>query len=194
MSPALLAAIATIVPTVSTPARAPASTQPAAAKIDAVPSSVTSAIPEVGCDDTPTMPTIRAATATNSTPNNPDAGREHRPLQRRHVPGEHARDETRDQHDERDAAEHEARRQVAVGPLDRGAARAAAAQPASDRQERAGHRRQPAQHGDDARGGHRSRADVAHVARPDVVGAHLRHEPLGLGVERRGQRRRRARR
>ena len=33
MSPALLAAIATIVPTVSTPARAPASTQPAAAKI-----------------------------------------------------------------------------------------------------------------------------------------------------------------
>ncbi len=71
MSPALLAAIATIVPTVSTPARAPASTQPAAANTEAVPSSVTSAIPEVGCDETPTMPTMRAATATNSTPKKP---------------------------------------------------------------------------------------------------------------------------
>ncbi len=71
MSPALLAAIATMVPTVSTPARAPSSTQPAAAKIDAVPSSVTSVMPDVGCDDTPTIPTIRAATVTNSTPKKP---------------------------------------------------------------------------------------------------------------------------
>ena len=71
MSPALLAAIATIVPTVRTPALAPASTQPAAAKMDAVPRRVTSAMPEVGCDETPTMPTIRAATVTNSTPKTP---------------------------------------------------------------------------------------------------------------------------
>ena len=44
--------IATMVPTVSTPARAFASTQPAAPRTptDAVPSSVTSAIPEVGCE------------------------------------------------------------------------------------------------------------------------------------------------
>ena len=71
MSPALLAAIATMVPTVRTPARAPASTQPAAAKIEAVPRSVTSAMPEVGCEETPTIPTMRAATVTNSTPKTP---------------------------------------------------------------------------------------------------------------------------
>ncbi len=71
MSPALLAATATMVPTVSTPACAPGPTQPAVANTDAVPSSVTRAMPEVGCEDTPTMPTMRAATATNSTPNRP---------------------------------------------------------------------------------------------------------------------------
>src|SRR5512139_2967695 len=71
MSPALLAATATMVPTVSTPARALASTQPAAANTDAVPSRVTSAMPEAGCEETPTMPTMRAATVTNSTPNTP---------------------------------------------------------------------------------------------------------------------------
>src|SRR5262245_38650662 len=71
MSPALDAAMATMVPTVSTAARAPGSVQPAAAKTDATPSSVTSVMPEVGCDDTPTMPTMRAATVTNSTPKTP---------------------------------------------------------------------------------------------------------------------------
>ncbi len=71
MSPALLAAIATIVPTVSTPARAPGSTHPIAANTEAVPSNVTSVMPDVGCEETPTMPTMRAATATNSTPNRP---------------------------------------------------------------------------------------------------------------------------
>ena len=115
MSPALLAAIATIVPTVSTPARAPASTQPAAAKTDAVPSSVTSAMPDVGCDETPTMPTMRAATVTNSTPKTPTPAAQHRALQRRHVPGEDAGHEAGDEHDDRDAAEHEAGGQVAVG-------------------------------------------------------------------------------
>jgi hypothetical protein len=71
MSPALEAAMATIVPTVRTAARAPGSVQPAAAKMDAMPSSVTSAMPDVGCDETPTMPTMRAATATKSTPKTP---------------------------------------------------------------------------------------------------------------------------
>ena len=71
MSPALLAATATMVPTVSTPACAPGPTQPAAANTEAVASRVTSVMPEVGCEDTPTMPTMRAATVTNSTPNTP---------------------------------------------------------------------------------------------------------------------------
>ena len=71
MSPALEAATATMVPTVSTAARAPTSVQPKAAKTLAVPRRVTSVIPEVGCDDTPMMPTMRAATETNSTPKIP---------------------------------------------------------------------------------------------------------------------------
>lgn len=68
MSPAFEAAMATMVPTVRTAARAPPSIQPAAANAEATPSRVTRAMPEVGCDDTPTMPTMRAATATKSTP------------------------------------------------------------------------------------------------------------------------------
>ena len=71
MSPAFDAAIATIVPTVRTAARAAPVVQPAAAKTEATPSKVISAMPEVGCDVTPTMPTMRAATATNITPNMP---------------------------------------------------------------------------------------------------------------------------
>ncbi len=49
----------------------PASVHPAAANTDATPRSVTRAIPDVGWDDTPTMPTMRAATATNRTPKTP---------------------------------------------------------------------------------------------------------------------------
>ena len=71
MSPAFEAAIATTVPTVSTAARAPGSTQPAATNTDAVPISVTSAMPDVGCELTPTIPTMRAATVTNRSPNTP---------------------------------------------------------------------------------------------------------------------------
>ena len=71
MSPALEAAMATMVPTVSTAARAPPSTHPAAAKMEATPSSVTRVMPEVGWEETPTMPTMRAATATKSTPKTP---------------------------------------------------------------------------------------------------------------------------
>ena len=71
MSPALDAAIATMVPTVRTAARAPVSVQPAAAKTEATPSSVTSVMPDVGCDETPTIPTMRAATATKRTPKTP---------------------------------------------------------------------------------------------------------------------------
>src|SRR5687768_6286738 len=71
MSPAFEAATATIVPTVKTAARAESSVHQAAAKTDATPSSVMSVIPDVGCDDTPTMPTMRAATATKRTPKTP---------------------------------------------------------------------------------------------------------------------------
>ena len=71
MSPALLAAMATIVPTVRTPARAAPSVQPAAANTVAVPRRVTRVIPDVGCEETPTMPTMRAATATKRTPKTP---------------------------------------------------------------------------------------------------------------------------
>ena len=41
---------------------------PAAAKSEATPRSVTSVMPEVGWEETPTIPTMRAATVTNSTP------------------------------------------------------------------------------------------------------------------------------
>src|SRR5512138_1235784 len=68
MSPALDAATATIVPTVRTAARAAGSVQPAAAKIEATPSRVTSVMPEVGCEETPTIPTILAATVTKRRP------------------------------------------------------------------------------------------------------------------------------
>ena len=68
MSPAFEAAIATTVPTVRTAARAPTNVHPKAAKTEATPSKVTSVIPLVGCDETPTRPTIRAATATKRTP------------------------------------------------------------------------------------------------------------------------------
>src|SRR5712691_4162438 len=68
MSPALDAATATMVPTVSTAARADGSVQPAAANTEATPSSVTSVMPEVGCEETPTIPTMRAATVTKRIP------------------------------------------------------------------------------------------------------------------------------
>ena len=60
--------MATTVPAVSTAALASGPVQPKTAKTVATPSSVISVMPEVGCEETPTMPTIRAATATNSTP------------------------------------------------------------------------------------------------------------------------------
>src|SRR5712692_8184659 len=68
MSPALDAATATMVPTVRTAARAAGSVQPAAANTEATPRSVTSVMPEVGCEETPTIPTMRAATVTNRIP------------------------------------------------------------------------------------------------------------------------------
>ena len=72
MSPALEAAMATIVPTVRTAAcRVRRRSSPRQRRRRPPPSSVTSVIPEAGCDDTPTMPTIRAATATNRMPNTP---------------------------------------------------------------------------------------------------------------------------
>ncbi len=71
MSPALDAAMATMVPMVSTAARASSEVQPKKANTDAVPSKVTSVIPEVGCELTPTSPTMRAATATKRMPKKP---------------------------------------------------------------------------------------------------------------------------
>ena len=71
MSPAFEAAMATTVPTVSTAARSARLVQPDAANTVAVPSKVTRAMPEVGCEVTPTMPTMRAATATKSRPKRP---------------------------------------------------------------------------------------------------------------------------
>src|SRR5262245_20807181 len=71
MSPAFEAAIATTVPTVRTAAIAPGPVQPWYANTVATPSSVTSVMPDVGCDDTPTIPTMRAATATNRSPKIP---------------------------------------------------------------------------------------------------------------------------
>src|SRR5262249_49665395 len=62
------AAIATIVPTVRTAARAEGSLHPAAAKTEATPRRVTSVIPDVGCEETPTIPTMRAATVTKRRP------------------------------------------------------------------------------------------------------------------------------
>src|SRR5262245_27006933 len=71
MSPAFEAAIATTVPTVRTAAIAPGPVHPSYANTVATPSNVTSVIPDVGCDDTPTIPTMRAATATNKSPKIP---------------------------------------------------------------------------------------------------------------------------
>src|SRR5512145_120086 len=68
MSPAFEAATQTTVPTVRMAARAEGSVQPRATKITDTPSSVTSAIPEVGLDDTPMSPTIRDETTTKATP------------------------------------------------------------------------------------------------------------------------------
>ena len=57
------------------------------------------------------------------------------------------------------------------------------------RQKSAGHRRQCAQHGDDAAGRNGAGTDVAHVTGPDLVRRHVGHEPRGLGREWRDQRR-----
>ena len=118
MSPAFDAAIATIVPTVRTAARAFPSVQPAAAKSDAIAISVTSVMPDVGCEETPTMPTMRAATATKRTPKTPtpaaQTARGSGPMWPAEDPGhERGRED-----DERDAAEHEAAGQVAVRARD----------------------------------------------------------------------------
>ena len=128
-------------PTVSTAARAPGSVQPAAANTEAMPSSVTSVMPEVGCDETPTMPTIRAATATNRMPNTPTPAAQHRPLQRAMSPANTPGTSAGDEHHDRDAAEHEAAGQVAVGALAGPASARAAPRP---RRPRATARKAPA--------------------------------------------------
>ena len=68
MSPALDAAMQTTVPTVRIAARAEGSVQPQATNTTDTPSSVTSAMPEVGLDETPMRPTMRDETTTNASP------------------------------------------------------------------------------------------------------------------------------
>jgi hypothetical protein len=68
MSPAFEAATHTTVPTVSMAARAEASVQPRARNTTLTPSSVTSAIPDVGLEETPMSPTMREDTTTNVRP------------------------------------------------------------------------------------------------------------------------------
>ena len=162
--------MATIVPTVSTAARDIGSVQPATAKTEATPSSVTSVIPEVGCDETPTMPTMRAATVTKRTPKRPTPAAQISALGEGQLAAEDAGHERRDGDHGGDAAEDEAAGQVAVG-LGRDGRRtsalpaAASLQPLGDRAEGADHRREVLQHGEDAGGRHGAGADVAHVAR-----------------------------
>ncbi len=101
------------------PAR-PVSVQPAAANTEAMPSRVTSVMPEVGCDDTPTMPTMRAATVTNSMPKIPEPAAQMARGRVTHAAAEHAGHERRDASTTRqDAADDEAAGQVAVGASDR---------------------------------------------------------------------------
>ena len=85
-----------------------------------------SVMPEVGCDDTPTMPTMRAATATKRMPKTRDAGGAHGARQRPHVAGEHAGHDRGHRHDEDNRADDEAARQIAIGVWrHRGASRVA---------------------------------------------------------------------
>jgi len=88
MSPAFEAATATMVPTVSTAARAPGSVQPAAAKTAATPSSVTSVIPENGLRGDPDNPDDPRGHRHEKDAEYADARRTHRPLQWVHVAGE----------------------------------------------------------------------------------------------------------
>ena len=166
------------------PAR-PASTHPAAAKTEAVPRSVTSAMPEVGWEETPTIPTIRAATVTKSTPKTPtpaaSTARCSGAMSPAKTPGTSPATSTTVATPPNTNAAGRSRSVRSTGP---------AVPRASRRRPRATARKapaivgRPAQHGEDPRGGHGARPDVAHVARPDVARAHLRDEPLGLGVER----------
>ena len=64
MSPAIDAATATTVPTVSAAALPKSSVQPSRAKSIEVPKSATIVIPDVGLEVTPTMPTMRDDTVT----------------------------------------------------------------------------------------------------------------------------------
>ena len=68
MSPDLLAAMATIVPTVKTATCDFISVQPAARKQSGGAQERHQRDAEVGCEETPTMPTIRAVTVTKSIP------------------------------------------------------------------------------------------------------------------------------
>ena len=111
---------------------------------------------------------------------------------------EDPRHERADDHDDRDARDDEASGEIGIGLRILHPARNAhcacgsgglrdGPQPREDGPERRGHRRQIAQHGDDARHGDGARADVADVARPQLARAHLRDELRGFRIERPGQ-------
>ena len=146
MSPALMAAIATIVPTVSTRGARPGPIQPAAANTEAMPSRVTSVIPEVGCDETPTIPTMRAATVTNSTPKTPTPAAQTARWQRRDpppkTPGTSAATSTTAATPPKTNAAGQVAVACAPAPVARRRCRAARRSPRATASERARHRRQ----------------------------------------------------
>ena len=120
------------------------------------------------------------------------AGRADGPRKLAHVAREDPGHERGREHDERDAREHETARQVAVRPRDRAGgilrrSAATASHSSHDGEERAGHRGKVLQDREDARRRDRARADVPHVARPDLPRRHRRDELDGLGRERRRQ-------
>ena len=103
MSPALDAATQTTVPTVRIAARAAMSVQPRATNTTDTPSSVTSAMPEVGFDDTPMRPTMRDETTTKARPKmaTPSAATQPRPGA--HVPAQQPGHREQRQHHQRPA-------------------------------------------------------------------------------------------
>ena len=136
--------------------------QPAAAKTEATPSRVTSAIPEVGCDETPTMPDDAGRHGHEENAEDTDARRADRPLSRPHPAREDAGDERGHRDHGDDSADHEGARQVALGRGHAtpgfgqvGRAPDRASQSARHRRERSRHGGKAPQHGQDAGRRHR---------------------------------------
>ena len=176
MSPALDAATATIVPTVSTAARASGVTQPAAANTrrraeqrherDARGRLRRDAD---DADDARGHGDEQHAEDPDAAPRAPRAAAA--PMSPAKTPGTRPATSTTvaTPPNTKDAG------QVAIRARrpSRGACRRSPRMPRATARERADHRRQAAQHGEDAGRRHRAGADVAHVARPDVARLHV---------------------